>query len=151
MDIKDTIEKVFSYDKVSNRYFELLKRGLPLADVEAICYHMIDKQVHSGDMRTNRPDPTVSAEPTYKEKQDLECIRAMNISDADWIARLNQYKKDVEVGLIGDNIKLTVEQKEWVAFLEGKSTTSPVNKKLVKVEKDVDVVEPSEIENDVPF
>ncbi len=151
MDIKDTIEKVFSYDKISNRYFELLKRGLPLADVEAICYHMIDKQVRSGDMRTNRPDPTVSAEPTYKEKQDLECVRAMNISDTDWIARLNQYKKDIEVGLIDDSIKLTAEQKEWVAFLERKSTVPPVRKIPVKIEKDTDVVEASEIENDLPF
>lgn len=151
MDVKDTIEKVFSYDKVSNRYFELIKRGLPLIEIEAICYYVIDKQIRAGEIRTNRPEPTMSAEPTYDDKKTLESVRAMNISDADWISRLNQYKKDVEVGLVDDHIKLTAGQKGWVEFIEGKIHEPPVKKTPIGIKKDIDE-DVFEIDaTDIPF
>lgn len=84
-------------------------------DIESVNYFLLDDMLSAGIIRTNRPEPT--------DKENIFQLRRviqMNESDFDWIERIANYKKDIEVSFSG-TIPLTEYQQSWVDYIIGKT------------------------------
>lgn len=126
----EDLRKTAESSRIGKRSIKMVGH-VKYSDIEAVQFAILDDMLSKGKLRTDRPMPTVD----WQKKS----IEDMNRSDADWIERLANYKKDIEV--VG-KIPLTDYQNLWFFYITGVNDIEP--------EGNIDVKQKAELE-EIPF